>query len=370
MFSGFVKGVDPLGSVYKFNEYFEVYGVEWLSSISLFLAVLLCTIEFTVGVMLVSGIKPKLSSWLAFIMMFFFTGLTFLSAINNPVKDCGCFGDAVKLTNWVTFYKNVVLIIFVLILIFTNRSARSAFKPKGEISIIILGAGLMVFVSINCLRHLPIIDSFPFREELGLWQDLPWKTGDTIAKQVIATPEISESILVYKDKKTGEKFEYTAKTLPYKDSAKWASIQYDTTIKKVTQEYKEAPIHDFIISDFDGNILTDQIVANPGYQFILVAYDLTETHKKTYADINKFVEGCDKDSISFVGLTGTIPETVEIFRHDVNAIFPFYNVDETALKSMVRANPGILLLKDGVVIAKWHWRDLPAYEDVKKEYLK
>ncbi|MFH0864734.1 MAG: BT_3928 family protein [Bacteroidota bacterium] len=358
MFSGFVKGIDPLGSVYKFNEYFEVYGMEWLSPLALFLAVLLCAIEFTIGVMLVFGVKPKLSAWLSFIMMFFFTGLTFLSAINNPVSDCGCFGDAVKLTNWETFYKNVVLIILVLFLLFTYKFAKSAFKVKNEISIIILGAGLIVFVSIYSLRHLPVIDF------------LPWKVGNKISEQMTPIPEISESILVYKDKITSDTFQYTAKTLPYKDSAKWASIKYDTTIKKITQEFKEAPIHDFIISDFEGDTLTDSIVANPGYQFILVAHDLTETNKIIYAEINKFVEGCDKDSISFVGLTGTIQETVEIFRHDVNAIFQFYNVDETALKSMVRANPGILLLKDGVVLAKWHWRDLPIYEEVKKDYLK
>lgn len=358
MFSGFVKGVDPLGSVYKFHEYFEVYGLDWLNSMALFLAIFLCVVEFTIGVMLVFGIKPKLSAWLAFIMMFFFTGLTLLSAVNNPVKDCGCFGDAIKLTNWETFYKNVLLIVFSIFLLFTSKFSRPAFKPKNEISLTILGASFMVFISIYSLRHLPVIDF------------LPWKVGNKISEQVIATPEISESILVYKDKKTGERFEYTAKTLPYKDSAKWASIEYDTTIKKITQEYKEAPIHDFIISDFDGNILTDQIVANPGFQFILVAYDLTETKRSAFADIVKFVEECDKDSISFVGLTGTIPETVEAFRHEVNAIFPFYNVDETALKSMIRANPGILLLQNGIVIAKWHWRDFPAYSVVKEKYLK
>ena len=99
IFSGFVKGVDPLGFTYKLLEYFEAYHLDWLNSLALFLTVTLCAIEFTIGVMLVFGVKPKLFSWLAFIMMFFFAGLTLLSAINNPVSDCGCFGDAIKLTN-------------------------------------------------------------------------------------------------------------------------------------------------------------------------------------------------------------------------------------------------------------------------------
>jgi len=358
IFSGFVKGVDPLGFSYKLLEYFEAYHMEWLNSLVLPLVLTLFVIEFTIGVMAVFGVKPKLASWLAFIMMFFFTGLTLLSAINNPVSDCGCFGDAIKLTNWQTFYKNVVLIIFALFLVLSNKYAKPAFSRKNEIVLIILGAGIILFVSLFSLRHLPIIDF------------LPWRVGNKISEQVIPTPEIAESILVYKDKKTGEKFEYTANTLPYKDSVKWASIKYDTTIKKITQKYKEAPIHDFVITGMDGNILTDKIVANQGYQFILVAYDLNKTKKKAYPEINKFVENCDKDSVSFVGLTGSIPETVDAFRHDVQAMYPFYNVDETALKTMIRSNPGLILLKNGKVIAKWAWRDIPEYHKVKERYIK
>jgi uncharacterized membrane protein YphA (DoxX/SURF4 family) len=358
MFSGFVKGVDPLGSVYKFNEYFEAYHIEWLNSLALILAVMLCAIEFTIGVMLVFGVKPKLSSWLAFIMMFFFTGLTLLSAINNPVSDCGCFGDAVKLTNWQTFHKNVVLIIFALFLILSNKHAKPAFSLKNEISIMILGTGIILFVSIFSLRHLPVIDF------------LPWKVGNKISEQVIPTSEKSEVFLIYKDKKTGQTYEYTSKTLPWKDSVKMANIEFVEQKKKITQPYKEAPIHDFVIMDMDGNILTDKIVANPCYQFILVAYDLNKTQKKAYALINRFVEGCDKDSVSFVGLTGSIPVFVDSFRHDVQVMYPFYNVDETALKTMIRSNPGLLLLKNGEVLAKWGWRDIPEYADVKKKYLK
>lgn len=352
MFSGFVKGVDPLGSVYKFSEYFEAYGLEWLSPLALFLAVLLCAVEFSVGVMLVFGIKPKLASWLAFIIMFFFTGLTLLSAINNPVSDCGCFGDAIKLTNWETFYKNVVLIVLTIILVLTNKYARPAFGVKGEISIFVLAAGFIVFICIFSLRHLPVIDF------------LPWKVGSNAYLLVKGKKDI---YLIYKDKKTGEKFQYTSKTLPWKDSVKMASMEYSDRKDSVIQEIK---IPGFAIQDENKNVITDNILGNPKYQFILVAYDLSETKKDAYAAINKFVEGCDKDTVSFVGLTAAANETSEIFRHDVNAIFPFYEVDETALKTMIRANPGILLLHNGVVIAKWHWRDLPSYDAVKKEYLK
>ncbi len=357
IFSGFVKGVDPLGFTYKLQEYFEVYHMNWLHNFATPLVVILCMIEFTLGVMLVFGVRPKLTSWLAFVMMFFFTGLTLLSAINNPVSDCGCFGDAIKLTNWETFFKNVVLIIIVIFLVTSNNYSTPAFTKFREIAITTVGACIILFVSIYSLRHLPLIDF------------LPWKVGNKISEQVVAVPEISESILRYRDIKTGQIYEYTSKTLPWQDSVKWASIKYDTTIKKIIQPYKEAPIHDFVITDENGNIFTDKIVSNPGYQFILVAYDITQTDKDAFTDINKLVAGCDKDSISFVGLSGSIYETIETFRHDVQAMFPFYNVDETALKTMIRSNPGLLLLKNGVVMAKWGWRDIPDYAEVKEKYL-
>jgi uncharacterized membrane protein YphA (DoxX/SURF4 family) len=358
IFSGFVKGVDPLGFTYKLQEYLEAYHMDWLHNLATPLVVILCMIEFTIGVMLLFGVKPKLTSWLAFIMMFFFTGLTLLSAINNPVTDCGCFGDAVKLSNWATFYKNVVLIIIVIFLIMSGKHARPVFSKYNEFAITVCGAGILLYVSIISLRHLPLIDF------------LPWKAGNKISEQVIATPEISESILRYKDIKTGQIYEYTSKTLPWQDSVKMASMKWDTTIKKVIQAYKEAPIHDFVITDENGNILTDQIVNNPKLQFILVAYDITKTNKDAFADINKLVAGCDKDSISFVGLSGSVFATIETFRHDVQAMFPFYNVDETALKTMIRSNPGLLLLKNGMVIDKWGWRDIPIYEKVKEKYMK
>ena len=358
MFSGFVKGVDPLGLTYKLNEYFIAYNIQWLTPLALTIAIILCVLEFLIGLMLVFGVKPKLSSWLAFIMMFFFTILTLLSAIYSPVSDCGCFGDAIKLSNWDTFYKNVVLIIFTIFLILSLKKAKSIFTPKNEIGIIILGAGVLFFISIYSLRHLPIIDF------------LPWKVGNKISEQVVATPEKADVFLIYKDKKTGQTFEYTSKTLPWQDSVKMASIEFVDQKKKIIEPYKEAPIHDFVINDEAGNIITDKIVANPNFQFILVAYDLGKTEKKSFTEINKFVAGCDIDSISFAGISGSNFEMIDAFRHDVQAMFPIYIVDETALKSMVRANPGLLLLKNGVVLAKWHWRDIPEYKDVKEKYLK
>lgn len=356
MFSGFVKGIDPLGSVYKFNEYFEVFHLSWLSPFALSFAVILCALEFIIGFMLFFGIKPKFSTWAVFLFMVFFTGLTLYSYVYNPVSDCGCFGDAIKLTNGETFLKNLILLLFASILISSLKIAKPFFSPKNEIRFIILGVGIILISSIYSIRHLPIIDF------------LPWKKGNKISEQVLSTPEISEIMLVYKDKKTGELFEYTAKTLPYQDSVKWNSIEFVEQKKNITTPYKEAPIHDFVITDVEGEILTEKILTYEGYQFLLVAYDLNKTNQKAFNHINNLVTSCDSNAIPFVGLTGSVPETIDVFRHDVQAMFPFYMVDETALKSMIRANPGLILLKNGIVIDKWAWRDIPSYQELEKKY--
>jgi len=358
MFSGFVKGVDPIGLSYKMTEYMEAYHLNWFIPAILYLAIIMCMIEFAIGAALVFNLKPKIIQWLALIMMGFFTVLTLLSAINNPVSDCGCFGDAIKLSNWETFYKNIVLLALVLVIIFTRNFSRPTLNYKWQIGLLVLVMLFPIGISVYSYNHLPLIDF------------LPWKVGNKISEQVVPTPEIAEVTLVYKDKKTGEKFEYTAKTLPYQDSVKWNSIEFVEQKKKVVQPYKAAPVHDFNIIDENGVDQTASIIANPGYQFILVAHSLEETNKKAFLEINAFQRQCEKDSISFVGLTGSGPSVVGDFRHEVQAMYPVYSMDETALKTMIRANPGLILLKNGEVLAKWHYNDFPDYKKTKEKYLK
>jgi hypothetical protein len=199
---------------------------------------------------------------------------------------------------------------------------------------------------------------------------LPWKIGVKISEKVLPTPEIADVYLVYKNKKTGEMLEYTAKTLPWQDSVLMSNIEFVEQKKKIIQPFKEAPIHDFVISDQDGNIITDQIMGYQGTQFLMVSYDLSTSNKDAFLSMNKFAEAAEKDSIPFMALTGSIPEIVDAFRHDVQAMYPFYTVDETALKSVVRASPGLVLLEKGVVIMKWHYNDFPEYSAVKEKYLK
>jgi hypothetical protein len=361
IFSGFVKAVDPLGSQYKFNEYFLSFGWDWFIPAALVFGIILFTVEFFLGFIFLFNIKIKQFSWLMLLFMLFFLVLTFVLALTNKVTDCGCFGDAIKMTNWQTFYKNVFLIVLVLVVFFTRKKFVNKFHGVFQLIVAMLGLGIVLGIGIYSLCHLPIIDF------------MPWKKGAVISEQVVATPEIADIFLVYKNKETGETLEYTSKTLPWKDTVFFKKLEFIDQKKKITQEYKEAPIHDFMIEDDVQVQHNAEIVANPNWQFLLISYDLDKAEKSVFDQVNKFAELCEKDSISFVGLSGSVWQTIDYFRHDVKAKFKYYTVDETALKSVVRSNPGLVLLKEGVVIDKWAWRDLPTYEEFKAsqpEYLK
>lgn len=355
IFSGFVKAVDPLGSTYKFEDYFTAFGMEWMHPFALYLAIFMSAIEFILGIAFLFNVKMKLSAWGILLFMIVFTPLTFYLAIANPVSDCGCFGDALKLTNWQTFYKNIVIDVFLLIVFFNRKTMINKINGLIQNAVLLIFSLFILGISVYCYMHLPIID---FR---------PWKIGNKIAEQVVPTPEISEVFLVYKNIETGNKIEYTAQTLPWQDTILMAKLEFVEQRKAVTQEFKEAPIHDFIISDKYGEY-TDKYVNNNNYQFLLIMHNVRKANKKSFNEINNFYKECLKDSISLIALSASDSANVSVFKGDVNTEIPFYEIDETALKTVIRSNPGLVLLKNGVVLDKWHYNDIPEYESFKKDY--
>jgi len=185
---------------------------------------------------------------------------------------------------------------------------------------------------------------------------------------VVAQEEIADINLVYKHKVTGEIKKWTSKTLPWQDTAYFKQFEFVDQEKKIIQEYKPAPIHDFMVDDVNKANHNAEIIGNPGYQFLLISHDITKAEKSVFSILNVFYEQCLKDTIGFAALCGSDFQTIDYFRHDVKADYEFYTVDETALKSVVRSNPGLVLLKNGVVVDKWAWRDFPNYKEFK-EYL-
>lgn len=355
-FSGFVKSVDPLGFTYKLTDYFTAFGMEWAESLSFPLAVILIAAEFVVGLNLVFGFRIKLSAWGALLFMAFFTPLTFVLAIDNPVTDCGCFGDALILTNWETFWKNVIILIPTLIVFFGRKKMKSYFSDgvqwSGSFTIIAI---IMAF-QFYCYVHLPVIDFRPY----SVGSHLP----DKMVYPEDAEPDEYKTLFYYKNKNTGEVKEFDETNYPWQDTLNWA---WDDSKSVLVKEGYHPPIHDFVIeSPEDGNIV-DLVLEREGYTFLLVAYDITKSDNEYQNQINELATFSEGNNIEFICLTSSVDEEIEKFKSENNPTYKFYACDEITLKTIIRSNPGLVLLKKGTVIGKWSDSDIPTIEEFENE---
>ncbi len=353
--SGFIKANDPLGFSYKLDEYFVVFHMEWLSHISLALAILICAAEIGLGVATLMGARMNFTAWSLLLMIIFFTFLTFYSWYFNKVTDCGCFGDALHLTPLQSFEKDLVLLVLILFIFIGRKSISPLLGDMPSTVVSWLGFAGSLFFSIQCYRHLPMID---FR---------PYKIGKNIQEGMKLPPNAKkgkvEMVFIYKH--NGKEVELTTEQISTIDS----TYQYVDRKDKMLEEADKPAIHDFTITDMQGSDYTEDILNNPNYYFFLVAYQLDKTDAKVQGKINDFVNLCDQNKIKFIGLTSSSPKEVDAFRHEHNSMFPYYNADATTLKTMIRSNPGLMLLKHGTVIAMWHYNDFPSFDDVKITYL-
>jgi uncharacterized membrane protein YphA (DoxX/SURF4 family) len=298
IFSGFVKLVDPLGSAYKFQEYFgaDVLNLEFLIPFALPFSVLLILAEIMLGVMLLVGYLPKFTAWslLGIILVFLF--LTWYSAYYNKVTDCGCFGDAVKLTAWGTFYKNIVLIAFIIILVWKVKLISPIFGLNSGKWITFLSFSTFLYITYHVLVHLPIID---FR---------PYAIGKSI-------PEGMEFI--------GE---------------------------------EEPLIHDFYLESIEGEDLTDAVLSNEKIMLV-VAYNLSKTDLQGFTGIKTVSDEALNNGYTVYLLSSSMDEDYQNIKKDYDLNFEMLFGDETMLKTIIRSNPGVLILNKGIVTGKWSWSD-------------
>jgi uncharacterized membrane protein YphA (DoxX/SURF4 family) len=348
VFSGFVKGVDPLGTAYRLEDYFIAFNWPFFIPFALFFSVLLCTIEFSVGAMLLFNIKMKLTSWLLLLMMLFFTGLTLNDALYNPVPDCGCFGDFVKLTNWQTFYKNLILLPFVIFIFFYRKKFKPFVNNSSQLVLALVFTGLFAGFSYYCYSHLPVLE---FTE---------WKKGNKLYPE---NPQPVKYYLTYKNKKSGEMKEYLSPNYPFNDSIWMLEWEFASQRVEDPNEYFGKSL---IISDTTGNNVTESIIRNPEYQLIVNSYDLSQANVKAFIKLNDFVQKAYADNISTAVIVSSQPSDIARFANENNLSFDFYTADDIIMKSIVRSNPGLLLMKDGVILKKWHANDIPEYEDFRK----
>ncbi len=345
LFSAFVKGVDPLGTSYRFEDYFQVWHCDFLLPAALFFAILLCVVEFTLGVMLIFNVRMKITSWVLLVVMTFFTIITLVDALTNAVAECGCFGDALKLTNWQTFYKNLVLMVLTGIIFFWKRRSVPCFLPKNEVRVTAILTTIFAAFCVYSYAMLPVIDFLPF------------KTGTRLVSEVAATPQI---YLKYKNKKTGQTKEYISPNFPWKDSA-WMA-QWEFVSQRVVNPVVDVPL--YVQKEF-GNDVSREVLGNKDGVLLIICYNLNKASQKALAKTVAFGNKVTEAKISTVMLTASLGRT-NFISTPVPMNFDFYNADEIQLKMLVRANPGLVLIKNGVILKKWSAYKLPTIEVLKK----
>jgi hypothetical protein len=286
--------------------------------------------------------------------MAFFTIQTLFSALFNPVSDCGCFGDALKLTNWVTFYKNVVFIVLTFILFLARKEIKPLFSGFPEWNVVGIAALVILFVSINSYRFLPMIDF------------LPYKTGKDIKMQMIipegAPRDVYKTVLIYRNKKSKETKEFSDNNIPSDDVWEWIETKNELIKKGYTP-----PIHDFSISKLNGEDMTEQFLNEEGYRILIIQEQLKNSLPRGQKKLNALVSQLMKDKeVKVWALTSSVDADIKIYTDKNKVNYPFYNTDQTTLKTIIRSNPGVLLLKNNVIIKKWPSRRIPEPKEVYK----
>jgi uncharacterized membrane protein YphA (DoxX/SURF4 family) len=355
LFSGFVKALDPLGSTYKFSDYFTAFNIGFLEPLAFPLAILLSAAELLIGFCLVTRLRMKYTSWLVLIFMAIFTPVTLVLAINNPVTDCGCFGDAITLTNWQTFWKNIILLVFTLVVFIQRKNFKKQYEPLVEW--LLAGSFFMAIIafSVYSYQHLPVLDFRPYKIGVNIPE------GMTIPED--AEPNIYETILIYE--KDGIVKEFTEENYPWQDTT-WKWVE---TKSVLIQKGYEPPIHDFSITSLEGFDITDEFLQYEGYSFLIVAYDLSKSDKEALKELNDIALAADEKNIPVYCLTSSTEEEIDAIRSEIPLAYNIYTADEITLKTIIRSNPGLVMLNDATIIGKWHCNDLPEAETFKEENL-
>lgn len=449
VFSGAVKAVDPLGTAYKMEQYFEQFEITFagtwfsflaplfpkLSALSASFSVFMIVFEIVLGIFLIVGAYRKFTAWAFLLLVVFFTfltGFTYLTGYvpegvnffqfgqwgsfvesNMKVTDCGCFGDFIKLKPKVSFFKDLFLLVPAFLFLFTFRRMHTLFNPRVNMSLTGISiAVLTVYCMSNFVWNLPDVDFRPFRVGVNLREQ---KQAEQDALNAV-------DILAYKmtNKKTKEVVE-----LPYdqymKEFQKYPAEEWELEQVKTEPTVAQTKLSEFELSDLAGNDMTDSVLIDSNYSFMVIAYKLygkDEVQALTFQDtiyaadtvrtadtmyvvqkasgvkarqenksvrvwdkpnymsawsdkINPIMSEAKKEGLNAYVITAYLDaEIIQNFKETIKADYPFYTADDILLKTIIRSNPGVLLLKDGKVIMKWHHRQLPEYAKIKEKFMK
>ena len=343
--SGFVKAIDPLGTQYKIQDYLAAIppSLSLPDMLTLLMSVSLSMVEFTLGAFMLTAISRRVTARLTLLFMVVMTAVTVWIYIADPVKDCGCFGDALTLTNLETLLKNIVLLALAALVAWRPTHIGRLMSRSNQM---LLGQMLMVTpvaLSFWCLYDLPLIDFRPYHIGADIKAGMEIPEG---AEQ----PVFDTTFIMEKD---GERREFTLDNYP--DST-WTFVDSKTVTVK---EGYVPPIHDFSITAADGEDITDMVLGREGYTFLLISPDLDKADDQNFGDIDQIYEFCQDNSIPFYCLTASTEKSQQHWQNITGAEYPFCMTDATTLKTMIRSNPGLMLLEKGVVRGKWSHNRLP-----------
>ena len=346
IFSGFVKAIDPIGTQYKLQDYLGVIGMAGIlpNWTLLAVAVFLAAIEFCIGIFLLFAIQRRLISKLTVAFMAFMTMVTVWIVVADPVKDCGCFGDALHLTNTETLIKNIVFLVCSLVIMY-RPLAMFRFVSKSNQWIVTNYTIVFILVSSGLsLYYLPIFDFRPYHIGVNIPRGMEIPKGAKL-------PQFKTTFIM---EKNGQRKEFTLDNYP---DASWKFIDSKTV---QTSEGYIPPIHDFSITDNKTGLdLTNSVLSHKGYTFLLIAPHLETADDSNFGDIDRLYEYAQSYDIPFYCLTASTTKAIKRWIDLTGAEYPFCITDEAVLKTIIRSNPGLLLLKDGTIINKWSHNNLP-----------
>ncbi|KKO90991.1 MULTISPECIES: BT_3928 family protein [Sphingobacterium] len=365
IFSGFIKANDPTGFGYKLQEYFEVFHLTAFNEYATAMAVVICGFEILLGALLLLGVYANTVAWGLLLLILFFTFLTFYSAFFEVVTSCGCFGDAIPLTPWQSFSKDLVLLALILIIFFNRKQLRSIIKGSGnQFVATLITAIISLGIGVYTVNYLPFIDF------------LPYKVGNNLPSLMVLPEgkqgDVFEQIYTMKNKKTGETKKVNDKV--YMADKLWEDESWEIIGEPESRLVKKGydiPIPDLLITDADGADHTQEIIANPYYNLVIVAKDLSSTNIDAIQKINQTAIQLTKDynGLRVVLLTASASKDAQYLSDKMQLIAEIFYADLIPLKSMVRANPGVLLLKGGNVVGKWHYNNFPDAKTIEDKFL-
>lgn len=348
-FSGFVKAIDPWGTAYKIGDYLEAMGEFMVSfqDFALFASFILCALELTIGLSLLFGLRVRVTMIGAALVLLFMTPLTLWIALENPVQDCGCFGDALILDNWTTFWKNIVLCVLIAFVIILRKSQFVNNSAWAQWIAIFYTLAFSFGLSAHSYHSLPIIDFRPYHIGANINKGMEIPEG--------APQDEFEIQLIYDS--AGIQRQFSIDNFP--NDSNWRFVDQKSVLVK---KGFVPPIHDFTI-EVDGEDITQDVLADPHYSFLIISWDITKGNfgEKNTEKIKQLSAFAQKNSYPVYFMTASVNDDIEALKKKIGTDLTIAKTDKITLKTIVRYNPGVVLIQDGNIVNKWSMRTLPEF---------